>query len=150
MLEKEIKVLLSQSEFCRLLESFEWEEPFQQINYYYGSKDYIDDSVTVRIRECMGYKLQVKIPHNSFESLHVKQEFEESVDGVCCVITKQHLETLTNCKFTVDKILHGKLVTTRRIFRKYPGLELAMDINQYLDKTDYELEIEFQEEYPIG
>ena len=32
--------------------------------------------------------------------------------------------------------------------QKYKGVEIALDKNEYLDVTDYELEIEYENEYP--
>lgn len=54
MLEKEIKILLSIQEYEELLNIFDFEEPFIQTNYYYGSSKGAIDDVTIRIRQKKG------------------------------------------------------------------------------------------------
>lgn len=149
MLEKEIKVLLSEDEFNQVLETFEWEEPFKQVNYYYGSDKFYNEDITIRIREYNGYKLQVKIPKSVRDSLHIKEEFEEPIDKVYSSINKERLTTLTNHQFDEDKKMLGHLTTIRRVYKYSANVEISLDENFYLDKKDYELEIEYKNEYPI-
>lgn len=148
MIEKEVKVLLGEDEFKRVLDYFDWEFPFEQINYYYGVDKAIEDDITIRIREKNGYKLQVKVPKQIEGSLHIKEEYEESVDNVYSVIEKSRLEKLTGYKFDTDKKLLGKLVTVRRLSKTYPNVEIALDENYYLGYKDYEIEIEYLGDYP--
>lgn len=42
----------------------------------------------------------------------------------------------------------GKLVTKRLVCNKYDDVVIALDANKYLDVKDYELEIEYCNEYP--
>lgn len=148
MLEKEIKVLLSEDEFKQILGTFEWEKPYKQVNYYYGSDDFSNEDITIRIREHNGYKLQVKIPMNVEKSLHIKEEFEEPIDKVYSIIPKKRLQKLTHHQFDEDKKILGELITVRRVCRDNSNVEIALDENYYLDKKDYELEIEYKNEYP--
>ena len=64
------------------------------------------------------------------------------------VIDKKILKKVTERNFENDLPLIGKLVTKRAICKKYKGVEIALDKNEYLDVTDYELEIEYENEYP--
>jgi hypothetical protein len=42
-----------------------------------------------------------------------------------------------------DIKLQGELVTSRTILYDHDGVEVALDMNEYLGVTDYELEIEY-------
>ncbi|MBS5620732.1 CYTH domain-containing protein [Eubacterium sp.] len=149
MLEKEIKILLSVKEYNELFNIFEFEKPFIQTNYYYGNREDVIDDVTIRIRQKNDIlRLQVKIPQYINGSIHIKEEYEEEIDAVYDVIDKKILKKVTERNFENDLPLIGKLVTKRAICKKYKGVEIALDKNEYLDVTDYELEIEYENEYP--
>ena len=40
------------------------------------------------------------------------------------------------------------MVTKRKECLKYENVEICLDKNEYLNKTDYEIEIEYKGEYP--
>ncbi len=50
-----------------------------------------------------------------------------------------------NCQ---DVIKLGCLETTRSISLEYHDIEICLDKNIYLEKEDYEMEIEYKSEYP--
>jgi len=149
MLEKEVKILLSIQEYERLFSIFDFEEPFIQTNYYYENSKSAINNVTIRIREKNDkYKLQVKIPKNIEGSIHIKEEYEEDIDKVYETIDKEILKQATEIDFEDDLLLIGKLVTKRLVCNKYDDVVIALDANKYLDVKDYELEIEYCNEYP--
>ena len=149
MLEKEVKILLSIQEYERLFSIFDFEEPFIQTNYYYEDSKSAINNVTIRIREKNDkYKLQVKIPKNIEGSIHIKEEYEEDIDKVYETIDKEILKQATEIDFEDDLLLIGKLVTKRLVCNKYDDVVIALDANKYLDVKDYELEIEYCNEYP--
>ena len=149
MLEKEVKILLSIQEYERLFSIFDFEEPFIQTNYYYENSKSAIKNVTIRIREKNDkYKLQVKIPKNIEGSIHIKEEYEEDIDKVYETIDKEILKQATEIDFEDDLLLIGKLVTKRLVCNKYDDVVIALDANKYLDVKDYELEIEYCNEYP--
>ena len=79
--EKEIKILLTESEYNLLDRYFKWTMNITQTNHYFGSENDIrKKGDTYRIREKKGkYYLQVKVPQLYEGSLHVKKEYEKEV-----------------------------------------------------------------------
>lgn len=150
MIEKELKVILSEEEYQNIEKLFEWDSRFYQTNYYYKQKDDIFDcnGITIRIREIYNkYSLQVKVPIEIRGSLHIKKEYELAVSGISDVIEGPTLVKLTNLEFH-DAHLIGSLTTERRICNKYLGVEICLDKSSYLNKNDYELEVEYIQDYP--
>lgn len=145
MIEKEIKVLLSEKQYNKLKDCFEWEDGFTQINYYYES----NDGITIRIREQDNLKLQVKIPRQIKSSLHIKDEYEMQIDKIYEIISSELLKKITNYEFGYDRKIIGKLKTERKICRKYRNVEICLDKNDYLDMVDYEIEVEYTNDYPV-
>ena len=149
MIEKEIKILLSQNQYKKILDTFNFEEEFKQTNNYYLCEGASVDA-TIRIREKGNLtKLQVKIPKKRDKSLHIKEEYEEEVTEIPLVISKDKLKKMSGYNFPNDAIYTGKLRTERRIYAFNDDIEIALDVNQYLGITDYELEIEYKNIYPI-
>lgn len=73
---------------------------------------------------------------------------EKEIGRIYDLINKDILIQLTGYVFEEDMKLIGKLKTEMSICNKYEGIEIAIDKNEYLDVTDYELEIEYRNEYP--
>ena len=68
MQEKELKILLSKSQFDSLCKRFKCEVIYTNINFYYSDNQDIvkNRGITVRVREKNGeIRLQVKIPSGS-------------------------------------------------------------------------------------
>lgn len=148
MIEKEIKVILNCDEYKKVLNEFCFQLPIIQTNYYYESEGKAKD-ITIRIREKNNkYMLQIKIPRQKEKSLHIKEEYEEAIEGVQKIIDKEKIEMLCGSKFTNDAIYIGKLVTERSLCTVYNNIEMALDVNDYLGISDYELEIEYKDKYP--
>lgn len=146
MIEKEIKILLNRDEYKNLLNEFSFQTKFCQTNHYYCT-DLLSD-ITIRIRSKNGKNmLQIKIPKKKEGNLHIKQEFEKEIFEIKDVIEKKSLEDLSAYSFSKDAVYIGKLVTERRICT-IDNVEMALDANTYLGKTDYELELEYKGEYP--
>lgn len=148
--EKEIKVLLSSDEYNRMVDLFDWTKDYYQINHYYGNESVLDiEPNTYRVREKNGkIKIQVKIPELKEGSLHIKREYEKEIEAVPSVIRKEELSELTGKSFDEDKEYIGKLTTHRKECLDYSDVEICLDKNEYLNKTDYEIEIEFKGDYP--
>ena len=65
MIEKEIKILLTNEQYNKIERMFRWEKTYNQINFYYGDLDKVEENgeLTVRVRQKEdGYKLQIKKP----------------------------------------------------------------------------------------
>lgn len=148
--EKEIKILLTESEYNLLDRYFKWTMNITQTNHYFGSENDIrKKGDTYRIREKKGkYYLQVKVPQLYEGSLHVKKEYEKEVGSVPTILDKKELSSLLGIEVNEDKKYLGKLVTERKVCTEYQIVEICLDRNEYLDYVDYELEIEFTGVYP--
>ena len=148
--EKEVKVLLNVDEYERLSRLFEWSNDYIQVNHYYGNTDResINEN-TYRVREKNGgIKLQVKIPIIYDGSLHIKQEYEREINYVPRVLKTKDLSELTGGFISEDKEYIGRLVTRRKECFQFEDVEICLDRNRYLGKTDYEIEVEYKGHYP--
>lgn len=136
MVERELKILLSAEEFTGLqMTMCKYAKPKIQTNYYFDTETLSmnQKGVTCRIRFKDGvYKATVK-SHNSDTSVSTEydlgqsKEFNPNIFGVlgfCC---------------------YGNLSTERFTIFKNDELEMVLDRNNYLGKTDFELEIEYAE-----
>lgn len=150
--EKEVKILLKESEYEKLNSIFKWDKEFVQKNFYYGDSNFLnseDKLATIRVREKNNIlMLQVKIPILKNNSLHIKKEYEKEINYIPKCISKTELEELTGVKTFSDVFQIGVLSTSRKICSQYENIEICLDKNEYLCKTDYEIEIEYKSEYP--
>lgn len=150
-IEQEIKVLLSKEQYELLETKFTWEKTLFQKNTYYTAMDKQEEKAynTIRIRELDGmYYLQVKMPVSESGSLHVKKEYEKKVDGITETISHEQLEEMTGLDLPTAKKV-GTLATERKLcYREEMHAEICLDKSDYLGVTDYELEVEYTDEYP--
>lgn len=144
MLEKEYKTILSKKQYAQLIETFEKEKQYLQINFYYKKEGSNEDlELTIRIRVKMGKMLlQVKEPISKEDGIHIKREYEKEIKTIPYIISGEELNALCHSEKYTDSYLLGMLVTERRI-SIIDNCELALDINHYCGITDYELEIEY-------
>lgn len=148
MIEKEIKAIISKDEYERIKHLFHWDKQINQVNYYYGNSiESTSMEITIRVRKIENnIYLQVKIPIEYNKALHIKKEFEEKIDFVPNYITKEQLYNLTG-QVDYDVKLIGKL-STERYIHSQNNIEICLDKNNYFNKEDYEIEIEYKDEYP--
>ena len=77
MLEKEIKLMLSEEEYLRLKEGLDLDGEVSQVNHYYYSAECAVRRISVRVREVEGKALlQIKLPVSTEGSLAVREEIE--------------------------------------------------------------------------
>ena len=145
MIEKEYKVLINAKEYNRVLNLFDFEEEYVQINLYYVGRDEREQA-TVRVR-CKFNKiyLQVKIDVSKEKGIHIKREYEKEIFIIPYMISKDDLNSLCNVDYFEDRFLADTLITVRKNYI-YKGNIVSLDRNVYLGITDYELEIEYQDE----
>lgn len=150
ILEKEIKISLSLDEYNKVDKLFAWTKEYYQVNHYYGNEiDILSHSNTYRVREKNGIiKMQVKIPEKRQGSLRIKKEYEIEIKRVPQKIQKEELTNLTGLYFEEDKYYIGKLLTYRKECLAFKNVEICIDMNEYLNKIDYGLEVEYKNEYP--
>lgn len=136
--EHEFKVLLSKDEYHILLRFLDklMVEYGWQTNYYYDTRDEVmrKRNVTVRIRQKNNKLIGTVKKHLETDNLSTEEHF--------CV------DTLPRVLMWEGRPLwmKGTLTTERRVFKVCDGITLMLDMNQYLDTIDYELEVEFEEQ----
>lgn len=147
MLEKEIKIMLSEEEYRRLMKLIGPEKTVTQVNHYYYSRACSEKRISVRVREVGGRALlQIKLPVSDSGALAVREEIEQELVSVPDRIDPELLRTLCGIDDTAIKI--GSLVTERSLSYRLGGVELCLDRNEYLGAVDHELEAEYTGEYP--
>lgn len=147
MLEKEIKIILTQDEYDLVKRSFGFSTVITQVNNYYRSNACAERRISVRVREVGGRKLlQVKSPVSDSGSLAVREETERELGSVPKRIDAAVLREV--CGVDGCAMLVGSLTTERALCYDYEGVELALDKNEYLGITDYELEAEYTGDHP--
>lgn len=155
MLEKELKVMLTQDQYDRLSPLFSWNETREQINFYYAPEatavpEDPESIPTIRIRSRAGkLKLQVKLPpKQDTGAIKYREEYEGPITYIPHSISSEMLQDVCPSLDIPKVSIAGMLYTYRLLSTEYPGVEICLDKNEYLGKTDYELELEFAEKMP--
>ena len=138
-LEIEFKTFISKGQYENLLEKFNLtDKVFKQTNYYFDDSNFslLKDKIVLRIRKKEQYKLTKKEKcesGNNESSLYltdaqaenmIAQGFDASIIGINKQVQTQYQ------------------LTTYRAKTPYSGCMLFFDRSEYLDKTDYEIELE--------
>lgn len=147
VVEKEIKVLISESTYEILQKSFSWNESIVQINHYYADNENMIDKIgcSVRVREVHRQKLlQIKLPIYKENTLHIKNEIEIPVTEIPEYLDNQTLYSIIGLRFNDIKKI-GSLKTERLICDVSESIKICLDKNTYLDVVDYEIEIEYSD-----
>lgn len=134
MLEFEKKMLLIKEEFLFLRENLYGENVCQQqTNYYYDTNDLSMNrqGITCRIREKDG----------RFIATHKAHSTDRSIEKSMVVTGISDLFPLSQ----IPLRLKGSLTTQRYRWYLEDGITVFLDENSYIEITDYELEIEYQE-----
>lgn len=143
MTEFEKKLMLTRDEYDYLMENFGYESPLspkpivKQVNYYFDTDDLAmhRQNITCRIRFKDGEYVGTMKSHNADDAYST----ETPID------VRHGLQD--NSFAGMGLKLRGELTTYRCIILKDAHCEVVLDKNEYLDTTDYELEIEYFPEY---
>ena len=138
MVELEKKVILYDYEYSFLKKSLKYARTFTyQVNYYYDTNEYELDQkgITCRIRYKDGkYTPTIKEHGNDWNELSVENKYRET-------------DYFDGTPFDgLGLFFQGFLITERTTFYPEKGVEICLDKNKYLGRTDYELEIEYEPE----
>ena len=156
-LEIEYKTLLSLDEFDRLSLLFKHIEPLRQTNYYLDNNkhDLRNNRLSLRIRTfANSAEMTIKIPQkvgNMEYNIDLScQEAEHMINSPQIDFTNPKLATIKDIlqenKISLTGIHSlGSLTTIRREMQTSIGL-MALDKNEYLDNSDYELELEVEDD----
>lgn len=147
-LEIEYKTLLTKAEFLQLKKEFASIPAVQQTNYYIDTPDFAlkANRFSLRIRTLeQTAELTLKVPQ-TVGNLEYNQDL--TIQEAQNLIQHFQLPTgpifdlLQDYPIPLEKLaIWGHLSTTRREHQHAIGL-MALDANVYLDKQDYELEVE--------
>lgn len=149
MLETELKCMLDKETYDRLEATFTWDEVFEQVNSYYTdpSGQLKKNGITLRVRTKGGKDIiQVKTHKNADSPLQIAEEAEFEANGIPERFSADDVLKMTGIE--VPASLLGSLTTQRHSLIFCDGVEICLDKNDYLDKTDYEIEIEYTREIP--
>jgi len=150
MLEVEYKALIDEETFERLRAHFDWDSAKHQINHYYYDEngELGKRHITFRIREKDGrFVIQTKRHKNPGEALAISEEAEFPADGAPESISAEKGREYTNLP-TGELRLLGSLETLRHSLMWADGVEICLDKSEYLDRTDYEIEVEYTGDFP--
>ena len=143
MLETEYKSLLTEDEYKKIADYFDWDSIKEQTNHYYcdDERNLAKNRVMFRVRVKDNKSvIQVKLHKNADSPLQICEELEYSVDGVPETIADG--EKYTGIKTGELKNL-GCTVTLRHSKMWDNQTEICLDKTEYLGITDYEIEVEY-------
>lgn len=153
MIEYEYKYMLDRKEYLsavNILNKKYHEKIFIQTNYYYDTQDFKlhKNNIVFRVRVTGSQKrLQIKLPIIREGPLRVKNEYVTPIFQLPPCFDLEDMEFNKIIKYTgIIKVI-GKLTTERRLYEVNEGIQISLDKNTYLGKVDYELEVEFEENY---
>lgn len=150
MLETEYKCIIDEGTYKTIENAYHWDWVKEQTNNYYfdESLELSRRRIMVRIREKDGiYKVQVKLHKNSDSPLHICEENEFDTDSAPQVIDAVQAKKFTGID-TGRLLKSGTLKTLRHSLMWNDTTEICLDKNTYLDRTDYEIEVEYTNGMP--
>ena len=151
MIEREIKIMVSDYElfqFAKKFDALAISKKILQINYYFDTQDFLlaSQGSTLRIRQKENQLvLQYKYEKQNNGAENTSKEFEKEIRSFSSHITSAALPNDiigASAIITYDYI--GTLITERTNYL-YNDVEVSLDKNHYLGKSDCEIELEFQE-----
>ena len=128
MTETEIKSMIDKDLYESILNAFTWEKVREQKNYYYTDKV---------------AKIQVKLHKNENSPLQICEENEFETEEVPDIINAELAKEITG--EDVGELYKMGCAVTIRNSLVHNGSELCLDKTTYFDKTDYEVEVEYEE-----
>ena len=151
MKETEIKSIIDKETYEKIAVSFEWESIKEQTNSYYTDSDASlkKQGITFRVRTVNGInKIQIKKHQKTDSALQICEESEFDISDIPEKFTAKEVFELTGIEKEV--FLLGSLTTLRHSLFYCDGVEICLDKSDYLDVTDYEIEVEYTNEIPLS
>lgn len=146
MTETELKSIIDEELYEKVEKNFEWESIKEQKNYYYTDEagTLRSKHIMVRIREINGIaKIQVKFHKNSNSPLQICEENEYEIDDIPDFLSEELTKKITG--ENVGRLYKMGCAVTKRNSLVHNGSELCLDKTTYFDKTDYEVEVEYED-----
>ncbi len=141
--------MLDETAYLELEKMFDWDWVKEQVNSYYTDPrgELKRNGITLRVRAKDNVnKIQVKVHKNAGSPLQICEEAEYDTTGIPESFTQEQVKKMTGLE--VPASLLGSLTTLRHSLMYTDGVEICLDKNDYLDKTDYEIEVEYTKEIP--
>lgn len=135
--EVELKMLLTEEEFNRLLQHFQPANFIKQTNHYYSASNN-SKFQSIRIREKQN-KFLFTLKEKNEEYV---QEYEKYTNGLELENDQEILDILHQRNLLPPYNKIGELTTERFMYIIPNQAELCFDINHYYGITDYEIEYE--------
>ncbi len=149
MIETELKAMISYEQYEKLNSMFTWDTIVSQTNHYYTDKsgELKKHGITFRVRTIDDKSvIQVKKHTRSNSPLQICEESEFSIDSIPQSLSETEIEEMTGIRVSTSYI--GDLTTIRSSCMHCDGVEVCLDKNDYLDRVDYEIEIEYTKPIP--
>ncbi len=151
-IEIEAKALIEKEDYEKLIKEFKTYKRFIQTNFYIDDKNgYLrKEGLMLRIREKYGnYEMTLKTPlsHGLLEKNEVlsENEFHDFVDKG--IFPSNDLKRfLTMLDVNTEALEVKTSLTTNRVDIPYFEGKLSIDENNYSNKKDYEVELEYNNE----
>lgn len=146
MTETEIKSIIDEATYKKAIKAFKWDAVKEQTNYYYTDKSGIlrEKRIMVRVRVVDNVpKIQVKLHQNENSPLQICEENEYETDCVPEIIDSAKVLEITG--IDAGELYKMGFATTLRNFKKHNGSQLCLDKTTYFGKTDYEVEVEYED-----
>ncbi len=146
MTETEIKSIIDETTYKQAIKAFKWDSVKEQTNYYYTDKNGIlrEKRIMVRVRVVDGIpKIQIKLHKNENSPLQICEENEYETDCVPDVIDSEKAREITG--IDTGELYKMGFASTVRNLKYHNGSELCLDKTTYFDKTDYEVEVEYED-----
>ena len=151
-IEIEAKALVKKDEYERLVKRFASYPSFEQTNHYIDSEDFLlrKEGLGLRIREKnerIEMTLKAPLSQGLLEKTATlsKEEFKAFREDF--IFPENDLKRfLTMLDIDVSKLRVLASLTTKRVDVPYFGGKLSLDANRYNNLTDYEIELEYNNE----
>lgn len=149
MIETELKAMLTLEQYNIIFNMFPWDISKSQTNHYYIDKtgELKKQGITFRVRTIDdNHIIQIKKHTNSDSPLQISEESEFPIDHIPMSFSSSEIKEMTGISAEVTHI--GDLVTLRRSYMYCDGVEICLDKSNYIDRCDYEIEIEYTSPIP--
>lgn len=149
MLETELKCMLDEKTYLNLEKLFDWDWVKEQVNSYYTDRENLlkQNGITLRVRTKDGKnKIQIKVHKNADSPLQICEEAEYDTAEIPEHFTAGEVEKMTGVH--AEASLLGSLSTLRHSLIYGGNTEICLDKNEFLDRTDYEIELEYTGSVP--
>lgn len=146
-MERELKILVSKEIYEKILNSYEFSEPWEQSNTYYDTDDKLFKNLggALRIRKIGNQSIfTMKIRKDSITLYEYEKEID--CDSIEDIKDSEILEWLKNVNLNkpVHEIAH---FSTSRCHHFFENGELCLDKTTFRNSQDYEIEYEYTSDH---